>query len=76
MNTVGGIFKSWRGVKLDSTQLRYLGDKILGWYGTEEKNRELLRQKIASVLEQNEARCLDDDIDRSVVLDELVKALR
>lgn len=71
----GGAYKRWQCVKLDSTQLRYLGDKIVGWFDDQEE-RELLSQKLASVLEQNEARCLDDNIDRGVVLSELMRALR
>lgn len=61
-------------VHLDSTQLRFLGDKIVGWFDDGD-DREALRKKLSSVLEQNEARCLDDDVDRGVVLGELMKAL-
>jgi len=71
-----------QGVTLSPQQLWDLGCQIVGWFGGTVLNcdeartkRDDVRAKIESVLEQNEARCLDDDIDRGVVVRELLKAL-
>lgn len=44
-------------------------------YDDERDRATKLREKIFDVLVDNEARCLDDNIDRDVVLVELMKAL-
>lgn len=69
-------------VQLDSERLWNFICGVVELYGGavltyDEKNRatQLLEDKVRDVLCSNEARCLDDDIDREVVLRELLKAL-
>jgi hypothetical protein len=77
MSTVGHAT-----VELDATQLWNLAEGIVSLFGgvalCEDANRDrvaMLRAKIVDVLSDHEARCLDDDIDRGVVVRELLKAL-
>ena len=74
--TIGG------DVKLDAQRLWDLACGIVDMFGGTVLNHDqqrvveqTLTDKIRDVLCANEARCLDDDIDREVVLRELVKAL-
>jgi hypothetical protein len=66
-------------ITLDPDQLWKLAEQILAWFDAKpvrtNEYRHTLRGKIFDVLVDNEARCLDDNIDRDVVLRELVKAL-
>ena len=72
----------WVTVRADAKQLWKLAGGIASLFGgivlnlDEQHARKLaLREKLIDVLEQNEARCLDDIVDRDVVLAELLKAL-
>ncbi len=74
--TIGG------DVKLDAQRLWDFACGIVDLFGGTVLNHdqqrvveETLRDKIRDVLCAHESRCLDDDIDREVVLRELVKAL-
>jgi hypothetical protein len=67
---------------LDATQLLALVRELAGWFGaivltTDQQHAcsDGLHDRIVAVMEQNESRCLDDEIDRGVVVRELVKAL-
>ena len=72
----------WTSARLTATQLWSLAEAIASLFGgvalrPDEYRDELdgLRAKIEDVLSANEARCLDDDVDRRVVVTALVKAL-
>jgi hypothetical protein len=73
---------SWTSVRVTSEQLWKLVDATASLFGgvalgpdrMHERDAKL-RDKIFDVLQANEARCLDDNVDRDVVLGELVKAL-
>jgi hypothetical protein len=72
----------WTSVQVDAMQLWKLGEAIVSLFGgvvlSPDQHRahaEALRSKISSVLFEHEARCLDDDIDRGVVINALVKAI-
>ena len=69
-------------VKLDPEKLWHLIHGVAELFGGTVLTRDQARvteaqliDKIRDVLCANEARCLDDDIDREVVLRELVRAL-
>ncbi len=75
----GGFIAS---VELDAERLWNLASGIISLFGgvalradTARNDREALTDKVREVLCDNEARCLDDDVDREAVLRELVKAL-
>lgn len=69
-------------VKLTASQLWNLAEDITEWFGGKaltpdalHAHHAVLYDKIFAVFEKNEMRCLDDDIDRGVVVAELMKAL-
>jgi len=65
-------------IELNSEQLYQLGEQIVSWFGgtvLRVDDRHKLREVIDRVMADNESRCLDDEIDRGVVVRELVKAL-
>lgn len=66
-------------VELDATQLMKLTRQLADLFGHvlvhPTEWRDQLVKVITETLERNEARCLDDEIDRRVVLHELVGAL-
>jgi hypothetical protein len=69
-------------ITLAPDQLWKLAEQILAWFDAKairsDEQRaatDKLRERIERVLSENEARCLDDDIDRGVVARELVKGL-
>lgn len=71
-----------RAVNLDARRLWNLIHGVAELFGgtvlepdLAKATEETLRDRIRDVLCENESRCLDDDIDREVVLRELVKAL-
>lgn len=70
-------------VTLDATKLWNLATGIVELFGGKvlcpdqiHERDSKLREKIFDILLANEARCLDDNIDRDFVLAALVKALR
>jgi hypothetical protein len=70
-------------VTLDATKLWNLAVGIVELFGGKvlcsdqvHERESNLREKIFDVLVDHEARCLDDNIDRDVVLAALIKALR
>jgi len=74
--------KGGASVTIDATQLWKLAGGIASLFGgvvlnlDQQRTRNLaLREKLFDVLERNESRCLDDNVDRDVVLRELLKAL-
>jgi hypothetical protein len=73
---------SWITVRANADQLWKLAVGIASLFGgvalTKDEQRArsaALREKLFDVLEKNEARCLDDNIDRDAVLDDLLRAL-
>jgi hypothetical protein len=73
---------AWVTVRADSKQLWKLAGGIASLFGgvvlshdDQNTRSAALREKLFDVLEKNESRCLDDNIDRDVVLAELLKAL-
>ena len=69
-------------IELTSEQLWQLGAQIMSWFDAkvvrhddQQKAAAELRERIERVLSENESRCMDDDVDRGVVVRELVKAL-
>ena len=70
-------------IELDADQLFDLAKQIAGWFGAfvltvdeMHERKTKLQDKIERVLETNQARCLDDYIDRNVVIRELLKELK
>jgi hypothetical protein len=69
-------------VRANAQQLYKLAVGITSLFGAkvlshDEQNMRsaALREKLLDVLERNEARCLDDNVDRDVVLADLLKEL-
>ena len=66
-------------ITLNSENLMRLTRMLAGWFGHAlvhpQDWREKLKERVTAVCELHETRCLDDDIDRRVVIGELIKAL-
>jgi hypothetical protein len=79
-----GLFEPRRAtIRMTAEELMKLAVEILGWFGAVALNADqrhgrwtMLRERIERVLAENESRCLDDNIDRDVVIGELMKALQ
>lgn len=77
--TVGAPEGTRTAVALNAAQLWDLGEAIIALFGglaMRVDDQAALRNKLFDVLFDNEARCLDDNIDREVVLNALMKALQ
>lgn len=82
VRSIASGFSRYTSTTITAEQLYELATQILGWFGAvplttddQHARSDALRAKIDGVLGRNESRCLDDDVDRSVVARELVRAL-
>ncbi len=73
-----GVVFQPNAIELTADQLWQLGEQIVSWFGAKVlrvDDQHKLRERIEHVLSENESRCMDDDIDRGVVVNALVRAL-